>query len=165
MPLDVGHAWTYSVKAGFETYIDTIRVTRDLSVAGTRGVELSGSLGTSRLAWVGDALCAEKLAGTQFVPPLPILYRAEETHERPWKGRVIFVDRASPASGTQSQTGDDEQSYGGKKIHCTRSTVRVKTAAHSIEVITWFSAGIGIVAQEQRTDETLLVKLSLLDTK
>ncbi len=165
MPMELGKAQTYVVKAGFETYVEPIKVTRELSVANTKGYELVGSLGVSRLAWVGDALVAEKLINTQFVPPLPLLYKADETHERPWKGRVVFADRGSVASATQSQTPDDDLGFGGKKIHCTRSVVTLKTATRQIELITWFSQGLGIVQQEQRTDGTLLVKLTLLDDK
>jgi hypothetical protein len=166
MPLDVGHSWTYMVTApqSFKTFVVPMKVTRELSVANVRGAEINSTLGVSRLAWIGDGLMAEKLAGTQFIPPLPIVFKAEETHERPWKGRVVFVDRSSPATGTQSQKGDDLD-FGGSKIHCIRSTVRLKTAAHSIELITWFSAGLGIVQQEQRTDEKLLVKSTLLPLK
>lgn len=171
MPLDIGHQSTYIVKAGFDTYVTPIKVDREVSVANTRGVEMTSILGATRLAWVGDALMAERLAGTQFVPPLPILFRAEETNDRPWKGRVQFVDRGSldpnspPATAMQSQKGDDDLPYQGKKIHCIRSTIRLKTAVHSIELITWFSAGLGIVQQEQRTDDKLLIRLSLLETK
>jgi hypothetical protein len=165
MPLDVGHSWNYIVKAGFDTYVTPVKVSRELSVADVSGVELACTLGTSRLAWAGDALMADRLVGTQFEPSLPILFRGDETHERPWKGQVVFVDRASPATATQSQKGDDDISFGGKKIHCVRSTVRLKTAAHSIELITWFSAGLGIVQQEQRTDDRLSVRLTLLDEK
>jgi hypothetical protein len=180
MPLDVGHSWNYIVKAGFDTYVTPIKVDREVSVANTRGVELASTLGTSRMAWTGDSLVAERLAGTQFVPPIPLLFKAEETSDRPWKGHLQFVDQGfldpkDPAdnregqprlaTATQSQKGDDDIPFGGKKIHCMRSTVRLQTAAHSIELITWFSAGLGIVQQEQRTDDKLLVRLTLLDTK
>ncbi len=165
MPLDVGHTWNYIVKAGFDTYVTPIKVSREISVANGNGVELTSTLGTSRLAWSHDGLLAERLAGTQFAPPLPLVFSTEETHERPWKGRVVFVDRASPATASQSQKGDDDLTFGGKKIHCIRSTVRLQTAAHKIELITWFSAGLGIVQQEQRTDDKLLVKLTLLPLK
>lgn len=165
MPLAVGKKWNFKVKAGFETYIDSVAVTRELSVANRKGYELAGPLGVSRLAWVGDSLLAEKLVGTQFIPPLPILFDSDETHERPWKGRVIFVDRSSPATASQSQKADDDLMFAGRKIHCTRSTVRLKTAAREVELITWFSRGLGIVRQEQRTNGTLLVRLDLLDEK
>jgi hypothetical protein len=165
MPLHVGQSWLYSVKSGFETNIDTLKVAGETSVANTRGYEIVGSLGVSRLAWSGDTLLAEKVSGTQFEPPFPLLFNAEETHERPWKGRVTFVDRSSPASGSQSQRPDEDLSFGGKKIHCVCSTAHIKTAAHQIELITWFSPGLGIVQQEQRTDGTLQVRLSLLDVK
>jgi hypothetical protein len=165
MPLQVGRTWDYQVHApmAFASYVTTIKVDRDVSVANGPGVELTSNLGASRLAWQGDSLVAESLAGTQFMPPIPLLFRTEETHERAWKGRVVFVDRASPATATQSQKGEDDISFAGRKIRCIRSTVSVQTAAHKIELITWFSAGLGIVRQEQRTDDRLLIRLDLLD--
>jgi hypothetical protein len=174
MPFEVGHSQLYKVQAGFESYVTTIKVARDISVANTQGYELTSNLGVSRLAWVGDSLVAERLVNTQFVPPLPLLYRSEETHDRIWKGRVVFVDVAAPTSAdflagkklvtaTESQNGDDQISFRGNKIHCVRSTVNLETAAHKIEITTWFSSGLGIVRQEQRTDGKLLIKLDLLD--
>lgn len=176
MPLEVGRSWTYDVKApqSFGRYITAFKVSRRLSVANSTGVEVTSELGASRLAWVGGGLFAERLASAQFRPPLPLLFEAEETHERPWNGRVEFVESASPtwkdfvldhglAKATQSQKADDELTYGGKKIHCVKSTVHLKTTAHDIELLTWFSAGLGIVQQEQRTDGKLLVQLKLLE--
>src|SRR5579862_7007171 len=91
MPTDVGHAWTYLVKAprSFDTYVTKIKVGRRISVAKVTGVELDSDLGASRLAWTGDELVAERLIGTQFSPPLPLVFTSEETFERPWKGRVV----------------------------------------------------------------------------
>jgi hypothetical protein len=174
MPLTVGHSQLYKVQAGFESYVATVKVTRDLSVANTVGYELASNLGVSRLAWAGDTLVAERLVNTQFAPPLPLLYRTDETHDRVWKGRVTFVDHAAPsiddlASGrklavaSQSQKADDQITFRGNKIHCTRSTVQLDAAGYKIEITTWFSAGLGIVRQEQRTDGALLVKLDLLE--
>ena len=168
MPLDVGHTWNYTVKApdAFAIYVVAIKVARQISVAGVSGVELTSDLGPSRLAWSGDALVTERLLTTQFRPPLPLLYKSEETHERPWKGQIDFVDvHDQVATGVQSQKGDDDLAFGGKKIHCIRSTVDLQTQAHKYELITWFSSGIGIVQQEQRRDDVLMVRLSLLDLK
>jgi hypothetical protein len=165
MPLDIGHKWTYIVKSprSFDTYVTPIKVARRISVAGVEGVELTSDLGVSRLAWVGDGLMAERLIGTQFSPPLPLVFGTNETYERPWKGQVTFVDNASPATATQSQKAFDDFPLGGKKIHTIISTIHLKTAARSIELLTWFAPGRGIVQQEQRTDGTLLVRLSLLE--
>ncbi len=167
MPLNVGHSWNYTIRSvrGLYTYVSPITVSREVSVANTQGVELKSSLGPSRMAWAGDALLVERLAGTQFIPPLPLVYRTDETHERHWKGTVIFVDNTSPAWAVQSQGPDDDLIYGGKKIHCIRSTIQFHTASRDIELETWFSAGLGIVQQEQRTDGILLVKLQQIAQK
>lgn len=162
MPLEVGKSWGYLVKAGFSEFYMPSKVTREVSVANTAGYEISNSVGTSRLSWTKDALVSERLLGAQFIPPVPLLFKSEETHERPWKGRVVLVDRAWPATATESQTGDDSIDYGGRKIHCTKSIVLLKTPVHEIELTTWFSSGLGIVRQEQRTDKALLVQLNLL---
>lgn len=167
MPLTVGKSWNYTVRSvrGLYTYVSPITVSREISVASTRGVELKSTLGPSRMAWSNDTLLVERLAGTQFIPPLPLLYRADETHDRHWRGQVVFVDRDSPATAVQSQSPDDELVYGGKRIHCIRSTIKLQTAIHEIELETWFSAGLGIVQQEQRTDGILLVKLQQIAQK
>jgi len=165
MPIDVGHSWTYVVKAprSFNTYITQVKVARRLPVADVTGVELTSDLGPSRLAWKGDELVAERLIGTQFAPALPILFASGETYDRPWSGRVDFVDRGSFATATQSQKGEDDLTFEGRKIHCVESTIKFKTAAHSIELLTWFSDGLGIVQQEQRTDGILVLQIKLLE--
>lgn len=165
MPLQVGHTWNYIVKAGFDTYVVPVTVRRRLSVASGSGVELAGPLGVSRLAWKGNALFADRLVATQFSPAIPILFDGDDTHEHRWKGRVDYADRGSSAAATQSQTEDNDLTFGGRKIECVRSTVTLKTATREIELTTWFSRGLGIVQQEQRTDKTLLVRLTLLDEK
>jgi hypothetical protein len=167
MPLEVGREWKYIVQAStdFKSYVTPMRVTREISVANAKGFEIVSDLGVSRLAWVGDGLMADRTAGTQFSPALPLLFATDETFERKWKGEVTFVDKASPAHGTQSQKADDELVFEGKKLHCIKSTIRLKTASRDIELITWFSSGLGIVQQEQRTDEKLLVKVKLLEAK
>jgi hypothetical protein len=174
MPLEVGQTRLYKVQAGFESYVTTMKVSREISVANTVGYELTSTLGVSRLAWSDGALVAERLVTTQFMPPLPLLFKAEETHDRIWKGRIVFVDKAAPAmkdyaagkklvTATQSQSVDDQIPFRGNKIHCIRSTVNMQTAENKIEITTWFSAGLGIVRQEQRTDGALVLKLDLLD--
>jgi hypothetical protein len=167
MPLEVGREWKYIVEAStdFKAYVTPMKVTRQMSVANAKGFEVVTDLGVSRLAWVGDGLMADRIAGTQFSPPVPLLFATDETFERKWKGEVTFIDRASPARATQSQKADDELEFEGKKIHCIRSTIRLETTARKIELITWFSSGLGIVQQEQRTDEKLLVKIKLLEAK
>lgn len=173
MPLEVGKTWNYIVRAKFSTYVAPVKVTRRLSVASVPGFELTSILGSTRLAWSGDALVTDRLVNTQFTPALPLLYRTGETSERLWKGRVVFVDRSAPnqvdflagkglVTATQSQKPDNELEYNGMKLHCIRSTIHMKTAAREIELLTWFAPGIGIVKQEQRTDGTLLVSLSLV---
>ena len=78
----------------------------------------------------------------------------------------IANDEYSCADGDYPAVGaDDDLEFEGRKIHCIESTVRLETAARKIELITWFSSGLGIVQQEQRTDEKLLVKVKLLEAK
>ncbi|HTQ08605.1 MAG TPA: hypothetical protein VMI31_00895 [Fimbriimonadaceae bacterium] len=165
MPLDVGHEWTYIVKAprSFLSYVTKVKVARRLSVADTAGVELASDLGPSRLAWKGNELLAERLIGTQFAPALPLVFSSGETYERPWSGRVTFVDRGSFATASESQKGNDDLTFEGRRIHCIESTIELKTAAHRIELLTWFSEGLGIVQQEQRTDGVLVLQIRQLE--
>jgi hypothetical protein len=167
MPLNVGCEWKYIVEASadFKSFVTPMRVTKRISVANVDGFEVVSDLGVSQLAWVGDGLMADRIAGTQFSPPIPLVFATNETFDRKWKGEVTFVDRASPARATQSQKSDDELQFEGNSIHCIRSTIRLETAARKVELITWFCSGLGIVQQEQRTDDKLLVKVKLLEAK
>lgn len=165
MPLSVGRTWSFTVKAGLNSYNAEVKVTRETSVASAKGYEISGPLGTSRMAWNKSGLVADQLVNAQFIPALPLLAEGEESKPRKWHGRVILVDNASPASGVQSQAADDTQTYQGSKVHTVRSTVLVKTAERNIELITWYLAGVGPIRQEQRTNGTLVVALSSLGEK
>jgi hypothetical protein len=165
MPLRVGRSWSYLARAGFDTYVTQLQASKQVPVAGTRGVELTSDLGASHMAWVGNALVADRLINAQFEPPLPLVYSTAETYERPWKGKVTFIETSWPARATQSQSTDDDLTFEGHKLHCVRSVVKLQSEKGSIELITWFSDGIGIVQQEQRTDGKLVLKLELLKEK
>lgn len=165
MPLDVGHSWRYLAKAGFDTYDTNLEVSKAVPVAGTQGVELTSDLGACRLAWVGDALVADRLVNAQFSPSLPIVYSTDETFDRPWKGFITFVERTMKATATQSQSVDNDLTFEGRKLKSIRSVVKLQAEGHTLELITWFSDGVGIVRQEQRTDGELVMKLELLKEK
>lgn len=163
MPMTVGKSWKYSISAGFDSYVLPVKVVRELSVANTRGFELSGPLGTSRLAWTETGLVAERLNNTQFIPPLPLVSNVDNDKGTRWKGRVINADRTTAATALQVQSNDPDTMIGVQKTATVRSTVNLKMGASELELITWFQSGQGIVMQEQRTDNRLLVRLSILE--
>lgn len=176
MPLETGRNWSYLARTGFDTYVTTLQVAKSVPVAGAHGFELTSDLGTCDVAWVGNGLVAERVINAQFDPPLPLVYSTSETYQRPWKGRVSFVENSVPrmpslvfkewpGRANQSQSSDDDLTFEGRKLHCIRSVVKLETNTQTIELITWFSSGIGIVQQEQRTNGKLVMKLELLKEK
>lgn len=163
MPLEEGRSWTYLVQSGFNSFVDEVKVTRRLSVASSPGAELSGPLGTTRMAWHDGALLVEQAVDTQFVPPLPILFDAQETSDRAWKGVATLVGSSAPARATQEQSVDDDFRVDSGKIRAIKSTVHLERKGHDIELITWFAPNRGILQQEQRTDGVLVVRAKQLD--
>lgn len=163
MPLEVGRSWTYLVQSGFNSYVDEVKVTRRLSVASSPGAELSGPLGTTRMAWHDGALLVEQAINTQFVPPLPILFDASETSDRAWKGTATLIGSSAPARATQEQSVDSDFMADGGKIRTIKSTLHLERKGHDIELITWFAPDRGILQQEQRTDGVLVVRAKQLD--
>ncbi len=161
MPMRVGKSWRYSVKSGFNSYVLPTKVAREISVANTKGFELDGALGTSRLAWTEKGLVAEKLNNSQFIPPLPLL--TNDGSATKWSGVVINIDRTTQSTATTSQKADEEIELGVEKVRAVKSTVNLQLGKNQVELLTWFQPGKGIVMQEQRTNGTLLVRLSIVE--
>lgn len=160
MPMQVGRSWKYSVNTGFDSYVLPTKVVRELSVANTRGYEISGPLGTSRLAWTKRGLVAEKLNNSQFVPPILLLSSGDTGAGVVWSGTVTNVDRSQNATAVLRQGTDNETTVGLEKLRATRSVLTLRLGKSDVELISWFVPERGIVMQEQRTDNRLLVRLT-----
>lgn len=150
MPLQTGKTWTYKVQANLNPYVEPIKVNRRISVAGVDGFELTGPLGQSRLAWKDGHLLADRLGSSRFNPPITLL---APSLKRPvdWKGQVSSLAGREDGKASLTQTSE-EITLGGRKYSTLRSRLALETPRHTIELLTWFSAGTGIVRQEQRTD-------------
>lgn len=161
MPLGNGHEVTYLVKTGLAARVEPVRVVRNLPVAGVEGAELSGPLGTSRLAWKDGVLVADSLVNGRFSPPLPLL--ATDRKARTWHGRVETLGREQP--GSAKLVHDQETlSLGARKVFTTKATLTLDLpqAGGKIEVISWYQSAVGLVQQEQRTNGQLVLQLQLL---
>ncbi len=168
MPLEAGRSWTYTFRTGFQTFVETVTVGAPVAVGDSRGRTLSGPMGTSRLAWRGDALVASRLAGTGFDPPVPLAVQtgAKEA-SRAWHGRIEAFGISRSAHGALRLSRERIALAGVKVLAAkTELTLRAQgggSGATTIEVTTWFRPGVGIVRQEQRTNRKLVVALALLD--
>ncbi len=153
-PLKVGNAWNYTIRGGFVTRVDSIKVDNEISVAGTKGWRLVGQMGMSRVAWKNGVLYAEEVPGCRFYPAAPILNAAPDAAPMVWKGRLWVMGRAFDANATVGSSKDKFE-IAGRKYDAVVSTVSLSTGQSQIELKTWYVDGIGPVRQEQRIDGTL----------
>jgi hypothetical protein len=126
------------------------------------GYELGGTMGQSRLAWKDGTLIAQQLPNATFNPPIPLLVGGVEKARREWKGMIGAVGKGTPATATLIQEGDT-QTFTGRPVRTTRSTLTIIAGPQKIELITWFQKGQGPVRQEQRTDEKLQVSIESIN--
>ncbi len=168
MPLDLGREWTYAVSAGFQKFVEPVRVVGRVPVSKTEGYKLEGPLGTSHLAYEDGKLIASKFANSSFEPPLPLLDTRLKNESKPkswaWTGslRSFGYDRPASATISQSKTKVD---FAGESIDAIRTDILIRSKSAQIELRTWFRPGYGIVQQEQRTNRNLIVALQLISSK
>lgn len=160
MPSKVGTQWTYTVRAGFQSYVEPVSVERHVSVAGVQGFELGGPLGQSRMAWREGRLVASRLGSARFDPPVPLLVPGGKGPYE-WKGTFGSLAGSGQATAILEQR-TETVNLGARSLPCTRATLRVERGDETIELITWFSDGTGIVKQEQRTNGRQNLALELL---
>jgi hypothetical protein len=158
-PLEVGTAWTYTVRSGFDTFVEPIKIVRTVPVAGVDGVELAGPLGVSRLGWRKGVLFADSTVNANFTPPLPIY--AIDGKDGKWGGSMGSMGKRQKCTATLHHE-DAKLQIGGRNVSTRLSTVTIKTARTDIELKTWFQPKVGIVQQEQRTAGKLDVAIQLL---
>lgn len=164
MPMEVGRTWTYQARAEFSTSFEPVSVRRQLSVAGAKGFELAGEHGVSRLAWKDGVLYAERWADATLSPPMPILGPEEDHVVRSWSGTVTYAGKSESGTATIRQA-PVKVDVGGKKYSVRQSQIKVDMPSKTLEVVTDFAPGIGIVRQEQRTNLKFNLSLELFGEK
>lgn len=159
MPLAVGKSWTYHMEASLKESVVTVEASRVVPVAGVKGMELTGPLGVSRLAWKSGVLLAESTANARFVPPVPLL--APGKFGENWRGRLTWSGIAANATAEiRQRTG--VLSLGPRQVDTLISEITFNVNGKNIWLTTWFEDGVGIVKQEQRTDEGPEMSLEFL---
>ncbi len=161
MPLRPGLSWTYTVRTGYVTYVEPVRVERPISVAGAAGYALSGPLGESRLAWKQGTLYAERFVNVRFEPAMPILVAGEGSANRKWRGRLIGLGPGKEAEAALAQAPDRVR-VGTQSFPAAKASLTVLDGSRRIEAISWYVDGIGLVRTEHRTDGKLDVQMDLL---
>lgn len=153
-PLEVGNEWTYSVRTGLAEFVEPVKVVSTAPAAGTKGFQLSGNLGTSRLAWKGKVLCASELPNLAVAPnssPFPLLVADDPTATRAWSGSVMLSGKTYPAVASLKQS-KAKLSTPGRTWDTVLVTISLKVGDRNIEILTWYAKGHGPVRQEQRTN-------------
>jgi len=171
MPMKVGKSWTYRVRAGFERHTVPIRVAREVTVASTTGYELASPLGVSRIAWKSGRLVGESMANARFEPAVPLLFpnvQFEKNHPKQvatWHGRLLTLGVEREANATLVEQNDSVE-IGTRKVPAILATLTVRLPSGLrpavLELASWYQAGVGLVQQEQRTNGTRIVQLTLV---
>ncbi|HRF58407.1 MAG TPA: hypothetical protein PLH94_00670 [Fimbriimonadaceae bacterium] len=160
-PLEVGHRWSYAVRGGFLSRVEDVQVVRSMSVAGTSGYEIRGPTGVSRLAWKGNVLVAESLPGMRFSPPLPMLDPSHPTQAMLWKGLMTSPTAVLDAEARIVPKAE-KLTLGGRRYETLHVAATIRAEGRGIEIQTWFAPGIGILRQEQRSNDNLVRSLEYL---
>jgi len=150
MPLRVGNEWSYDVKTGLPESVASLKVTREVPVAGIVGCELDGPMGISRMAWKGETLIASVLGNSRFSPPIPLLNSIEERHTEKWSGRMYSHGKTYDAQATLSQE-PTPLTREGRKYQATKTVLLLRLPDRELEIQTWYAPGYGILNQVQRT--------------
>lgn len=158
-PLEEGKSWTYQVQNGYRSFVERVEVGESMSVAGSRGFELRGPMGVSRLAWNGGVLWADRLSGATPVPPLPLLTSRADKDKLAWKGIIEFAGGKETAHGVLTQ-GPDRIKVGLREVPALKTRLLLVTVGGQVELLTWYVQGKGPVRQEQRNDGRLVVALA-----
>lgn len=157
MPLKSGSKWTYQYRAGLVSKVDEIAVVSTAETPVGRGWMLDGPGGSTKLAWGEGKLYAAQLAGTTYLPPLPI-YADKESK---WTGEVVSGHRVF--DGTAILTSEDTKIRVGTKSEKGRlATLQVTFGSQNFELLIWFVRGIGIVRLEERSKGQLNSSLDYL---
>ncbi len=159
MPLKVGEKRYYMARSGLKNLPDNVEVTRQVAIGDIEGYELSGNLGAAHLGWSHGRLISDQMSEVRFVPPLPILAPGDKLLE--WRGWVLSGDVREPAKASVTHAAARLEK-GGRPVETVVSQVDLKISNRSVQLLTWFQAGVGIVRQEQRTNGRMDLMLEFL---
>jgi len=157
MPLKQGAKWTYQYRAGLVSKVDEIAVVSVTETPLGRGWKLDGPGGSSKLVWSQGKLYAAQLAGTTYLPPLPIYAETESK----WTGEVVSGHRVFDGTATV-MSEDTKIRVGTKSEKAKLATIQVNFGTQNFEVFLWFVRGIGIVRLEERSKGQLNSSLDYL---
>ncbi len=160
MPLRVGRTISYEVTHGMEKHVESMTVTAEVPVMGQTGYEISGPMGVSRMVWKDGVLYASQTANAILDPPIPLV--SLDGKVKRWNGTLESLDVSSDASAELVQKQVKGVEVGLRKIDATLSTLTVKLPRGTIEVLTWFQPGVGLVQQEQRTGNVLVLRMEMV---
>ena len=160
MPLSVGRSVTYEVTHGLEKHVEALTVTAEVPIMGRTGYEFSGPMGVSRLVWQNGVLYASQTANAVLDPPVPLV--SLDGKPRTWTGTLEALEVSSDATAELVQKQVKGLELGSRKVDATLSTLTIKMPRGSIEVQSWFVPGEGLVQQEQRTGNVLVLRMEML---
>jgi hypothetical protein len=157
--IEPGQAWTYRVIAPPLRYVETVRALRTVPVAGTNGVELVSSLGTSRIAWKGDVLYASQLGATRYRPAL-ILWSPRAMD---YKGESETLGKKARIVGSLTPVKEQVTvTINGEAVKTRECSTRFKADGEQREIRTWIHPQRGIVQQEERVDGRFRIQVQML---
>lgn len=157
MPLRSKNHWSYTVTAGLTAAVRDVRVAEETPVGDDMGWHLVGAMGDSHLAWVGGTLYAGRLAGTDYAPPIPVC-RPAAASPITWTGGVHHLGKVIGAKARLAMEEGSEE-IAGRKLPVWIATLTVTLPDRTVETITSYAEGIGIVRQEERHDGALIRKI------
>jgi hypothetical protein len=133
---------------------------REIPVAGTTGYELSASYGTSRLAWKDGRLLAAQTTNAFFDPPIPLV--SEDGKDISWSGRIESMGKISQATATLTQKKNEALQIAAKRYTTQATQLKINLPRGTILIDSWFVPKIGLVQQEQRTNDKFVLRMELL---
>ncbi len=160
MPLEVGRSTSYEVKHGLVKNVEAVTVTSEVPLMGRTGYELSGPLGVSRLVWKDGVLYASQTANAVFNPPIPLV--SLDGKPRRWTGTLQALEVISEATAELQQKRVKGVRLRSRKVDATLATLTVTMPRGSIELQSWFQPGVGLIQQEQRTGNVLVLRMEML---
>lgn len=144
---------------------EVVEVTCDrrVRVGKTDGWVLSGLGGETTLAWDGCILRAGRLGSMTFDPPVAVLQSDKVGASWKYSGKVTA--RSLPATADVAIVQEAMEIEGDTKTPGKRVTMTIKTDRGSIELVTVFSQGVGIVSQEQRNEGRTVSSVRLMNDR
>ncbi|MBL8047358.1 MAG: hypothetical protein JNJ45_01625 [Chthonomonas sp.] len=155
-PMEVGKEWTYVAKSGLNSSVEVFRVRSRVPVAGREGFEIVSDSGPSHLVWNDGKLLANRLAGTSFVPALPIYSDSSMV----WKGTVETASGPRQASAEISTT-DAEYKEATRTLPARKTTLTIGFKGEKRVLTYLYVRDLGLVQHEEFVGMSLVRSLLL----